>query len=89
MALEAPTRPTRPTTDDDEPASQLLFFVLFAVAACVVPFAVASLTTGALNSITWFAFCVAAAAAIMGAIALFLRLGDWALGRARRSVRKG
>ena len=40
-------------------------------------------------SITWFAFCVAAAAAILGGIAVFLRLGDWVFRRARGGGRSG
>jgi hypothetical protein len=79
----------RSTTGDEEPVGHLLAFVLVALATAVVPFAVASATTGALNSITWFAFCVAAAAAIMGAIALVLRLGDWVFWRGRRPATKG
>jgi hypothetical protein len=86
MTLEVTNRPT---TDEEEPLGHLVAFVLVALATAVVPFAVASVTTGALNGITWFAFCIAAAAAIMGAIAVVLRFGDWVFWRARRSVRKG
>ncbi len=86
MELEATNRPT---TGNEEPVGHLLAFVLAALATAVVPFAVASATTGALNSVTWFAFCLAAAAAIMGAIAVVLRFGDWVFRRARGSATKG
>ncbi len=75
----------RPTSEGEEPLRHLLVFVLVALASAVVPFAVAGATTGALNSVTWFAFCIAAAGAILGGIAYLLRVGDWAFQRARRS----
>jgi hypothetical protein len=77
----------RPTSEGQEPLRHLVVFVLVALAAAAVPFAVAVATTGAVNSLTWFAFCIAAAAAIMGAVACLLRAGDWAFQRARRPAR--
>jgi hypothetical protein len=75
----------RLTTGDEEPLRHLLVFVLVALASAVVPFVVAGATTGAVNSVTWFAFCIAAAGAMIGGIACVLRFGDWVLRRARRS----
>ena len=77
----------RPTSEGEEPLRHLVVFVLVALASAVVPFAVAAATTGAVNSLTWFAFCIAAAGSIMGGIACLLRAGDWAFHRARRSAR--
>ena len=76
----------RPEADGEEPVRHLVVFVLVALVSAVVPFAIASVTTGAVNAVTWFAFCMAAAAAILGTIACVLRFGDWAFRRARRSV---
>lgn len=86
LQCERPTnRPTnRPTTGDEEPLHHLLLFVVAAVASAVVPFAVAAATTGAVNAVTWLAFCLAAAGAVMGGVACFLRFGSWAFERARR-----
>ena len=78
----------RPTSEGEEPLRHLVVFVLVALAAAAVPFAVAAATTGAVNSLTWFAFCIAAAAAIMGGIACLLRAGDWAFQRAPRSAKR-
>ncbi len=77
---------TRPAADDEEPLRHLVLFVVAATASAVIPFAVSSATTGAVNTLFWFAFCVAAAGAVMGGIACALRLGDWAFRRARRSA---
>lgn len=65
-----------------------MIFVVAAAAAAVLPFAVAAFTTGAVNAVSWFAFCVLAAGAIMGGVACVLRLGNWAFERARRPVRR-
>ncbi|HEV3401180.1 MAG TPA: hypothetical protein VG078_05115 [Acidimicrobiales bacterium] len=77
----------RPTSEGEEPLRHLVVFVLVAIAAAAVPFAASVATSGAVNSLTWFAFCIAAAAAVMGGIACLLRAGDWAFQRARRSAR--
>ncbi len=82
-----PVHPPTPTpTDDGEPLRHLLVFVLAAAASAVVPFAVSAFTTGAANTVFWFAFLIAAAAAVMGSIACILRFGDWVFRRARRTV---
>ncbi len=80
-----PEQPVVQVTGEEEPVRHLLLFVLAAVSA-VLPFAVSAFTTGAVNTVAWFAFCIAAAAAVMGAFACALRLGDWWFQRARRTV---
>ena len=82
-----PEQTTAATADGEEPLRHLFLFVLAAAASAVVPFAISSITTGAVNGVTWFAFCIAAAAAVMGAIACLVRLGDWVFRRARRPAR--
>jgi hypothetical protein len=86
----ATTQPatTQPAAPDEEPLRHLVLFVAAAVASAAVPFVVAAFTTGAVNAVTWFAICVAAAGAVMGAVACFLRFGNWAFERARRPIRR-
>ncbi len=85
----APEQTVAQVAGEEEPARHLLLFVFAAAASAVVPFAVSAFTTGAVNAVAWFAFCIAAAAAVIGTVAGAIRLGEWVFRGARREVTVG